>query len=52
MNRFATVLIGLTALVATSAGAAEVDWAKVDQAIGRKGAGTANNLNWSAQVFS
>jgi hypothetical protein len=39
MNRFATMLTSLAALiVATSAGAADVDWAKVDQAIGRKGA--------------
>jgi len=38
MNRFLTVLVSLTACVATSAGAADVDWAKVDQALGRKGA--------------
>src|SRR5689334_16678634 len=38
MNRLATVLASLAAFAATSAVAAEVDWAKVDQAIGRKGA--------------
>src|SRR6185437_12769236 len=39
MNRFAIALSILAAgLIATSAGAAEIDWPKVDQAIGRKGA--------------
>jgi len=38
MNRFATVLVSVTTLFATSAAAADVDWAKVDQAMGRKGA--------------
>lgn len=39
MNRFAIALAIVAAgLIATSAGAAEIDWAKVDQAIGRKGA--------------
>jgi len=39
MNRFAIALAILAAgLIATSAGAAEIDWPKVDQAIGRKGA--------------
>jgi len=39
MNRFASALASLAAvLIATSAAAAQVDWAKVDQAIGRKGA--------------
>jgi hypothetical protein len=39
MNRFAIALASLAAvLIATSAAAAELDWAKVDQAIGRKGA--------------
>jgi hypothetical protein len=39
MNRFATALASLTALaIATSAGAANIDWTKVDQAIGKKGA--------------
>lgn len=38
MNRVTTLLALLTALaVTTAAGAADVDWTKVDQAIGRKG---------------
>ena len=39
MNRFTTSLASLAAvLIATSAGAAEIDWAQVDHAMGRKGA--------------
>jgi uncharacterized protein DUF1259 len=38
MNRLATLFATLTALVVTTAaGAADIDWTKVDQAIGRKG---------------
>jgi hypothetical protein len=36
MNRLAT-LIALLTVATTAAGAADVDWTKVDQAIGRKG---------------
>jgi hypothetical protein len=39
MNRFATLLASLGVLFLTAAaGAAQIDWSKVDQAIGRKGA--------------
>jgi hypothetical protein len=39
MNRLATLFATLTALVVTTAaGAADIDWTKVDQAMGRKGA--------------
>jgi hypothetical protein len=39
MHRFLTLLASLTGLLlATSGSAAEIDWAKVDQAIGKKGA--------------
>jgi hypothetical protein len=39
MNHFTTPLASLASiLIATSAGAAEIDWSKVDQAMGRKGA--------------
>jgi hypothetical protein len=39
MNRFTSTLASLAAvLITTSVGAAEVDWSKVDQAMGRKGA--------------
>src|SRR5690349_20342415 len=39
MNRLTSLLATLTTLlVTTAAGAADIDWGKVDQAIGRKGA--------------
>src|SRR5262249_33231438 len=39
MNRIATWLAGLPAIVlSVGAGAADIDWSKVDQALGKKGA--------------